>query len=72
MTENREELIHLSEALPEEKVEQAVAYLRLISQEPRGERVTRRDAWIASGKVTNGRTDNATRVDEILAEGFGR
>ncbi len=72
MSEVREELIHLSEALPEEKVEQAVAYLRSISTRHVSPSRVHRDEWIGSGKATNGRTDNATRVDELLAEGFGR
>lgn len=29
-------------------------------------------AWIGAGVTNNGRIDNAARVDELLAEGFGR
>lgn len=29
-------------------------------------------AWIAMGPARNERTDNAQRIDELLAEGFGR
>lgn len=28
-------------------------------------------AWIGTGPANDGRTDNARRVDELLAEGFG-
>lgn len=29
-------------------------------------------AWVGAGEARNGRTDNADRVDDLLAEGFGR
>lgn len=71
MSEIREELIHLSEALPDEKVQQALDYLRHISGKHDEQRTTKPLAWIGIGSANNGRTDNARRVDELLAEGFG-
>lgn len=71
MTGMREELIHLSEELPEAKVQQAVEYLRSISGSADRERETRPFAWFGVGASNNARTDNARRVDELLADGFG-
>lgn len=72
MTEQRSELIQLVESLPEDKVEQALQLVRSMSEAPSRERKTEPFGWIGSGSATNGRTDNATHVDEILAQGFGR
>lgn len=72
MTEALSDLLHIVEGLPDEKVEQIAAYARLVVATSSDDSPTHRDAWIASGRSTNGRTDNATRVDEILAQGFGR
>jgi len=72
MTEDRAEALHLVEELPEEKLEQVVLYLRSVTQSPKRARKTEPFAWIGAGKATNGRTDNATHVDELLAQGFGR
>lgn len=66
---NREELIHLIEGLPDDQVDVLLADARrLTTDKPKG-------AWppefFGIGQSIDGRTDNARRVDEILAEGFG-
>ena len=70
MTVARDELHHLIEELPDDQVDVALAELRRIATPvARGPKAY---AWIASGPANNGRSDNAERVDELLAEGFGR
>ena len=66
MTITRAELHELVDALPAEQVPLAGEDLR--------RRTTRQKpfAWVAMGPAKNGRTDNARRVDEALAESFGR
>lgn len=73
MTEAREELIHLIEDLPEDKVGTLLATARALSTPPRANGRTWPPAFFASIKhASNGRSDNAGRVDEVLAEtGFG-
>lgn len=71
MSEHRDELHHLIDSLPEEQVEQVLADVRRRAQ-PRGIPSDKAFAWIGAGPANNGRTDNANRVDELLAEGFGR
>lgn len=70
MTVNREELRHLVDALPDEEVDQVLSELRrraAVRLAPSDDAF----AWMGAGPANNGRTDNATRVDDILAEGFG-
>lgn len=71
MSEIRAELHDLIDTLPEEQVEQVLAEVRRRT-EPRIAPPDSAFAWIGAGVANNGRTDNATRVDELLAEGFGR
>lgn len=71
MSERRDELHHLIDALPEEQVEQVLADVRRRTM-PRRVPSDKAFAWMGAGRAANGRTDNAIRVDELLAEGFGR
>ncbi len=71
MSESRDELHHLIDSLPEEQVEQVLTDVRRRTK-PRPAPSDKAFAWIAMGPAKNGRTDNAQRVDELLAEGFGR
>jgi hypothetical protein len=74
MTEAREELIHLIDGLPEEKVSTLLATARALST-PRAQADRRwPPAFFGSIKhAADGRTDTASRVDEFLAEsGFGQ
>ncbi len=69
MTANRDELIHLIEGLPDDQVDVVLADVRrLTTKAPAGESSPR---FFGIGKSKDGRTDNARRVDEILADGFG-
>ncbi|WP_460829163.1 hypothetical protein [Nocardioides hungaricus] len=69
MTANRDELIHLIEGLPDDQVEVVLADVRrLTTKGLAGEWPPR---FFGIGASLDGRTDNARRVDEILAEGFG-
>lgn len=69
MTANRDELIHLIEGMPDDQVDALLADARsLSSATPRGEWPPR---FFGIGESRDGRTDNALRIDEILAEGFG-
>lgn len=69
MTANRDELIHMIEDLPDDQVSAVLADVRrLITTEPDGEWPPR---FFGIGESKDGRTDNARRVDEVLAEGFG-
>jgi hypothetical protein len=68
MTAAREELHRLVEQLREDKVSTALSELqRLSDEQPTG---IWPPAWF--GSITAGRSDTSQRVDEILAEGFGR
>lgn len=70
MTATRDELHYLIDQLPDEQVDGVLAELRrLATPASRGPKAF---AWIAAGAANNSRTDNADRVDELLAEGFGR
>ncbi len=71
MSEIRAELHLLIDSLPEEQVEQVLSEVRRRTR-PRTAPPDSAFAWIGAGVASNGRTDNATRVDELLAEGFGR
>ena len=69
MTANRDELIHLIEGLPDEQVDLVLADVRrLATREPVGEWPPR---FFGIGESNDDRTDNARRVEEVLAEGFG-
>jgi len=69
MTAQREELLHLIEGLPDDQVEVVLADVRRLSDEqPRGVWPPR---FFGIGESTDGHVDNARRVDEVLAEGFG-
>jgi hypothetical protein len=72
MTVTREELRQLVDELPDDKVAQVAEYARAVGARGSDDDSAHRDAWMAAGRATNGRTDNATRVDELLAQGFGR
>lgn len=71
MSESRDELHHLINALPEEQVEQVLADVRRRTT-PHEVPPAHAFAWIGAGPANNGRADNAQRVDDLLAEGFGR
>lgn len=69
MTASRDELIHLIAGLPEDQVEAVLADVRRLTTQPSsGEWPPR---FFGVGESNDGRTDNARRVDEILADGFG-
>ncbi|MDQ6523284.1 hypothetical protein RB608_06730 [Nocardioides sp. LHD-245] len=69
MTASRDELIHLIEGLPDDQVEVVLADVRrLTTAKPMGDWPPR---FFGIGASMDGRTDNARRADEILAEGFG-
>ena len=69
MTANRDELIELIEGLPDDQVEVVLADVRrLTAQTSHG---TWPPRFFGIGESSDGRTDNARRVDEILVEGFG-
>lgn len=69
MTANRDELIHLIEGLPDDQVKVVLADVRrLATPTSEGEWPPR---FFGIGESKDARTDNARRVDEILAEGFG-
>lgn len=70
MTASRDELHHLIDELPDDQVSAVTEELRRRTKPavpgPKSY------AWIAAGPANNGRADNADRVDELLAQGFGR
>jgi hypothetical protein len=69
MTTSRSELIDLIKGLPDDQVEAVLTQVRRFAADsPRGEWPPR---FFGIGESNDGRTDNARRVDEILAEGFG-
>jgi hypothetical protein len=69
MAANRDELIHLVEGLPDDHVEVVLADVRrLATKTSEGEWPPK---FFGIGESKDGRTDNARRVDETLAEGFG-
>ncbi len=71
MSERRDELHHLIDSLPDEQVEQVLVDVRRRTA-PRAVPSEKAFAWMGAGPAKNGRSDNASRVDELLAEGFGR
>ncbi len=74
MSEVREELIHLIGELPEEKVSTLLATARALDARKSQDHHQWPPAFFGSIRhAVNGRTDNASRVDEVLAEsGFGQ
>lgn len=68
MTAARDELRRLVEELADEQVPTALAEVRRLAEEPA--EVEWPPPWF--GSITTGRSDTSMRVDEILAEGFGR
>lgn len=69
MNASRDELIRLIEGLPDDQVEIVLADVRRLTTEGlAGEWPPR---FFGIGESRDGRTDNARRVDEILAGGFG-
>lgn len=72
MSASREELHELIDGLPDDQVAAVLAEVKRRTA-PRPPRTTEPFAWIGMVKeAKNGRTDNAERVDELLAQGFGR
>lgn len=68
-TTSRDELIHLIEGMSDDQVDAVLADARqLTSATSHGEWPPR---FFGIGESTDGHTDNARRVDDILAEGFG-
>jgi hypothetical protein len=68
MTAARDELHRLIEQLPDDQVPAALIEVqRLVSE---AEPASWPPAWF--GAITAGRADTSQRVDELLAEGFGR
>jgi hypothetical protein len=68
MTAARDELCRLIEQLPEEQVPAVLAEV----QRPAGAGQAREWPPPWCGAVTSVRTDTSARVDELLADGFGR
>lgn len=68
MSAKRDELRDLVDELPEDQVALAIADVR--RRLPKQERPWP-PRFFGIGESKDGRTDNARRVDEILAEGFG-
>lgn len=68
---DRAELHSLVDALPDTQVQSAIEQMRSRIRPPRlvGAKPL---AWIAGGPANNNRTDNATRISELLADEFGR
>lgn len=69
MTVDRHELHDLVDELPEDQVALAIADVRRRLPLAKKERPWP-PAFFGIGESKDGRTDNARRVDEILAEGF--
>lgn len=70
MSEHRDELRHLIDALSDEQVDHVLSDVRRRARPPEAA-PERAFAWIGAGPANNGRSDNAQRVDALLAEGFG-
>lgn len=67
----KEQLHELVEALDHEQVDRALVVLSELTGRVPGQRVVRRQLK-ALGYAESGRSDLSERVDEVLAEGFGR
>lgn len=73
MSEAREELIQLIDGLSDEKVGTLLTTARALSTPPQNGRSWPPAFFGSIDKAANGRNDNASRVDEFLAEsGFGQ
>lgn len=74
MSEAREELIQLIEELPEAELKTLLSTARALDPRKAGGDRPWPPAFFGSiTHAANGRTDNASRVDELLAEaGFGQ
>lgn len=73
MSEAREELIQLIDGLPDEKVGTLLTTARALSTPPQNGGPWPPAFFGSIDKAANGRNDNASRVDEFLAEsGFGQ
>lgn len=70
MSAKRDELRDLVDELPEDQVALAIADVRRRLPKQETERPWP-PRFFGIGESKDGRTDNARRVDEILAEGFG-
>jgi len=68
MTAARDELHRLVEQLPDDQVSAALIEVQRLANA--GPSVSWPPAWF--GAITAGRSDTSERVDELLAEGFGR
>ena len=68
MTAARDELRRLVEELPDEKVAAALVEVQRLTASSGAE--TWPPSWF--GSITSHHADTSERVDEILAEGFGR
>lgn len=71
MTVDRSELHELLDEVPDDELSSVAAELRRRVR-PRPARSVEPFAWMAFGPSKHAGTDDARRVDEILAEGFGR
>jgi hypothetical protein len=69
MTAARDELRRLVDALPEEQVTRAIAEVTRLTSGS-APKTSWPPPWIASIAADDG--DTSERIDEILAEGFGR
>ena len=69
MIANRDELIQLIGVLPDDQVDVLLADARRLTLAASGGEWPPR--FFGIGESKDGRTYNARRVDEILAEGFG-
>ena len=69
MTPARDELHRLVDALPEEQVTRAIAAVTVLASG-----VASKPAWPPPwiGAITTENVDVSERIDELLAEGFGR
>ncbi|MFT4187388.1 MAG: hypothetical protein QM621_02260 [Aeromicrobium sp.] len=71
MSTERSELHELIDALPDDQVASVLADVRLRLVRPSKRERSWPPEFFGIGESQDGRTDNARRVDEILAEGFG-
>ena len=71
MTASRDELHHLIDELPDDQVSVVAEELRRRTQ-PRPTPAQKPFAWIAMGPSKHPGTNDARRVDEILAGELGR
>ena len=67
---SKEQLEQLVAGLGEEQASRALGLLKPLLQEPENGQAPRLPEFVGSGD--SGRSDLSERVDELLAEGFGR